>query len=93
MDSIIFNGLKENIAPEVELDIEDFRSDSEERFQRFKESLKTDWEREGWDNANNWTKPTKRTKFRIQIDRLGPINESENTILISGKIKAYWSQA
>ena len=32
MDSIIFNGLKENIAPEVELDIEDFRSDSEERF-------------------------------------------------------------
>ena len=47
-DSIIFNGLKEKIALEIELGIEDFRSDSEDRFHRFKKSLKTDWEREGW---------------------------------------------
>ena len=92
-DSIIFNGLKEKIAPEIELGIEDFRSDSEDRFHRFKKSLKTDWEREGWDNSHNWAKPAKRTLFSMQIDRLGPINESENTIFISGRIKARWSQA
>ena len=92
-DSIIYNRLKANITPGIELDTHNFESDSKERFQRFKDSLRTDWERKGWADSENWEKPKRKTIFSFQISRLGPVNEEENTILISGKIKAYWSKS
>ena len=65
-----------------------FYAESEDRFLKYKRGLSE----KQTVYIKNWKKPNKVTNLSIQIERMGPLDENNNSIFISGKISAAWHE-
>ena len=42
--------------------------------------------------TRNWKKPSESTNISVQIEQMGPLDEANSSIYVSGKVSVLWTQ-
>ena len=66
-----------------------FYKESDIRFKKYKNRLSANAQET---LTRNWKKPSESTNISVQIEQMGPLDEANSSIYISGKVSVLWTQ-